>query len=34
MSEKRTAYDPAKDLTSDAAIVTFMTEAFATEDVG
>ena len=29
---KLTTYDPAEDLTSDAAIATFMAEAFATED--
>jgi len=32
MTEKLTTYDPAEDLTSDAAIATFMAEAFATED--
>jgi probable addiction module antidote protein len=32
MAEKLTSYDPAEDLTSDAAIATFMAEAFATED--
>jgi probable addiction module antidote protein len=32
MAEKLTAYDPAEDLSSDAAIATFMAEAFATED--
>ena len=32
MAEKRSTYDPAEDLTSDAAIATFMAEAFATED--
>lgn len=34
MGEKLTTYDPAEDLTSDAAIATFMAEAFETEDVG
>jgi probable addiction module antidote protein len=34
MTEKLTTYDPAKDLTSDAAIATFMAEAFASEDAG
>ena len=34
MAEKRSTYDPAEDLTSDAAIATFMVEAFATEDPG
>lgn len=32
MAVKLTTYDPAEDLTSDAAIATFMAEAFATED--
>jgi len=32
MAAKLTKYDPAEDLTSDAAIATFMAEAFATED--
>ncbi len=34
MTEKLTSYDPAEDLSSDAAIATFMAEAFATEDAG
>jgi probable addiction module antidote protein/putative addiction module killer protein len=34
MTEKLMAYDPAEDLTSGAAIATFMTEAFASEDAG
>lgn len=34
MAVKLTTYDPAEDLTSDAAMATFMTEAFATEDSG
>ncbi len=34
MAEKLTTYDPAEDLTSDAAIAAFMAEAFATEDAG
>jgi probable addiction module antidote protein len=34
MAEKLTTYDPAEDLSSDAAIATFMAEAFATEDAG
>lgn len=34
MSLKTTAYDPAEDLTSDAAVAVFMAEAFATEDAG
>jgi len=34
MAEKLTTYDPAEDLTSDAAIATFMAEAFASEDAG
>jgi len=34
MAEKLTTYDPAEDLTSDAAVATFMAEAFETEDVG
>jgi DNA-binding phage protein len=29
-----TTYDPAEDLTSDAAVATFMADAFATEDPG
>ena len=32
MAVKLTTYDPAEDLTSDAAMATFMAEAFATED--
>jgi probable addiction module antidote protein len=32
MATKLTRYDPAEDLTSDVAVATFMTEAFATED--
>jgi probable addiction module antidote protein len=32
MAVKLSTYDPAEDLTSDAAIATFMTEAFASED--
>jgi probable addiction module antidote protein len=32
MTEKLTPYDPAEDLASNAAIATFMAEAFATED--
>ena len=32
MAEKLTIYDPAEDLGSDEAIVTFMAEAFETED--
>lgn len=32
MTEKPTTYDPAEDLTSDAAIATFMAEAFETND--
>ena len=32
MAAKLTTYDPAEDLTSDAAIATFMAEAFATQD--
>lgn len=32
MTEKLTAYDPAEDLTTDAAIATFMAEAFQTND--
>ncbi len=31
---KLTTYDRAEDLTSDAAITTFMAEAFASEDAG
>ena len=34
MAEKLTTYDPAEDLTSDAAVATFMAEAFETADVG
>ncbi len=34
MIEKLATYDPAKDLTSDATIATFMAEAFASEDSG
>jgi probable addiction module antidote protein len=34
MTEKLTTYDPAEDLTSDAAMATFMAEAFASEDAG
>ena len=34
MAVKLTTYDPADDLTTDAAIATFMAEAFATEDTG
>jgi probable addiction module antidote protein len=34
MAVKLTTYDPAEDLTSDAAIATFMVAAFATEDAG
>jgi probable addiction module antidote protein len=34
MAEKLTTYDPAEDLTFDAAIATFMAEAFASEDAG
>jgi probable addiction module antidote protein len=34
MTEKLSTYDPAEDLASDAAIATFMAEAFETEDVG
>ena len=33
MAEKLTTYDPADDLKSDAAVATFMAEAFETEDV-
>ena len=32
MPEKLTTYDPAEDLASDAAIATFMAEAFQTND--
>ena len=32
MTEKLTAYDPAEDLTSVAAIATFMAEAFGSGD--
>ena len=31
---KFTTYDPADDLTSDAAVATFMAEAFVSEDAG
>jgi probable addiction module antidote protein len=34
MTAKLTTYDPAEDLTSDAAIATFMAEAFASADPG
>ena len=34
MTEKLTTYDPAEDLTTDAAVATFMAEAFASEDAG
>jgi probable addiction module antidote protein len=34
MAEKLATYDPAEDLTSDAAVATFMAEAFASEDAG
>ena len=34
MNEKLTSYDPATDLSSDAAIAIFMAEAFQTNDVG
>ena len=34
MPGKLTTYDPAEDLASDAAIATFMAEAFATQDAG
>ena len=34
MPGKLTPYDPAEDLASDAAIATFMAEAFATQDAG
>ena len=34
MAEKLTTYDPAEDLSSDAAIATFMAQAFETEDAG
>jgi len=34
MAAKLTTYDPAEDLTSDAAIATFMAAAFATADPG
>ncbi len=34
MALKLTTYDPADDLASDAAIATFMAEAFATEGPG
>ncbi len=34
MTARLTTYDPAEDLTSDAAIATFMAEAFETQDAG
>ena len=34
LGEKLSAYDPAEDLASDAAIAVFMAEAFATEEAG
>jgi DNA-binding phage protein len=34
MVVRLTTYEPAEDLTSDAAVATFMAEAFATEDAG
>jgi probable addiction module antidote protein len=34
MAERLTNYDPAEDLGSDAAIATFMAEAFQTNDAG
>lgn len=34
MPGKLTTYDPAEDLVSDAAIATFMAEAFAAQDAG
>ena len=34
MAEKLTTYDPAEDLISDAAMATFMAEAFETNDAG
>jgi probable addiction module antidote protein len=34
MAANLTTYAPAEDLTSDAAIATFMAEAFASEDAG
>lgn len=34
MVEQLTTYDPADDLTSDAAIATFVAEALASEDAG
>ena len=34
MPGKLTTYDPAEDLASDAAIATFMAEAFATQEAG
>jgi probable addiction module antidote protein len=34
MTVKLTIYDPAEDLTCDAAIATFMAEAFESEDAG
>jgi len=34
MTESLTHYDPTEDLASDAAVATFMAEAFETEDAG
>jgi DNA-binding phage protein len=34
MAEKLTTYDPAEDIASDAAVATFVAEAFETEDAG
>lgn len=34
MGDTLTTYDPAEDLTSDAAVATFMAAAFETEDAG
>ena len=34
MAEKLTTYDPAEDLSTDAAIATFMAQAFETNDAG
>jgi probable addiction module antidote protein len=34
MAEKLTTFDPAEDLTSDAAIAIYMAEAFQTHDAG
>lgn len=34
MAEKLTTYNPAEDITSDAAVAIFMAEAFETEDAG